>query len=48
MIFGETNTINNGIIAKIVHFFIIFDVIDCRHGKYYKIFSPSVFMRLNS
>jgi hypothetical protein len=41
IIFGETNTINNGTIATIVNFFVKLDVIVCRKGKYYKIFSPS-------
>jgi hypothetical protein len=42
IIFGVTNIINNGIIATIVHFFVKFDVIDGRQGKYYKIFLPSL------
>jgi hypothetical protein len=33
--------INNGTIATMVNFVVKFDVIDCRKGKYYKIFSPS-------
>jgi hypothetical protein len=41
IIFGETNTINNGTIATIVNFFVKLDVIVCRKGKHYKIFSPS-------
>jgi hypothetical protein len=42
IILGVTNIINNGIIAIIVHFFVKFDVIDGRQGKYYKIFLPSL------